>query len=69
MPCQREGLNDRKALQMNTMQINGVTLTITDFTPRTFKATDCLCEDKTVVTKAGRIEYTKCDNCGQEVWS
>jgi len=54
---------------MKTYDINGVKVTVTEFVPRKFKATDCRCENKTTVMKAGRIEYTKCDDCGNEVWS
>jgi hypothetical protein len=42
---------------------------VIEFVPRKRNANDCKCENKEVVMRGGRIEYVKCFDCGQEVWS
>lgn len=40
-----------------------------EFVPRTKKANEHVCVDKTIVLDRGRIKYVKCDDCGLQVWS
>jgi len=40
-----------------------------EFVPRTKKANEHVCSNKTTVFSNGRIEYVRCDDCGLQVWS
>lgn len=42
---------------------------VKEFVPRTFSKEDHVCVNKETVIKSGRIEYSKCLDCGIVVWS
>ena len=42
---------------------------VKEFVPRTFSKEDHICVNKETVMKSGRIEYSKCLDCGIVVWS